>query len=260
MSPQAADADPNGRDLFLANIGLIEGIVRAVSRRHLLRRDEAAEFSGWVMERIVFQDYAIFRKFQGRSSLATYLHAAVGYLYLDYRNEQWGRWRPSAWARRNGPIARKLEELVHRDGCPVAEAVRMVKHGGCTLSERELLQLANAIPPRPPRTAVSLGSLGEHEDPAAEMSADPPDQELGLRVRAALRAAVGQLAAADCLILRLHFLDGMSVADISRALALDQKALYRRIEAIEADLQKKIEAAGISRALVRELLEDGLPD
>jgi hypothetical protein len=50
------------------------------------------------------------------------------------------------------------------------------------------------------------------------------------------------------------------VADIARALHLDQKRLYRTIERLLARIGERLDAEGISRADARELFADGTFD
>ena len=56
------------------------------------------------------------------------------------------------------------------------------------------------------------------------------------------------------MIMRMHFADGFSVADVARALGLEQKPLYRRLERLRKLLRTYLEAEGIDGAEVREAL------
>jgi hypothetical protein len=48
-------------------------------------------------------------------------------IFLDYRNRLWGKWRPSAEAKRLGPTAILIERLVARDGWAVDQVIEMVR-------------------------------------------------------------------------------------------------------------------------------------
>ncbi|MGH8186413.1 MAG: hypothetical protein ACREUC_07605, partial [Steroidobacteraceae bacterium] len=76
--------------------------------------------------KLIEHDYAVLRRFEGASSLRTYLTVVLHRVLLDQRNREWGRWRPSAAAYRNGPLAVRLERLVTRDGLTPAEAIAAV--------------------------------------------------------------------------------------------------------------------------------------
>jgi hypothetical protein len=79
-------------------------------------------------------------------------------------------------------------------------------------------------------------------------------------VQAALDRVRQTLPAEDGLILKMRFEDAVPVADIARALHLNQKRLYRSIEILLAMLRKRLEAEGISRQEVGSLFADGALD
>jgi DNA-directed RNA polymerase specialized sigma24 family protein len=56
---------------------------------------------------------------------------------------------------------------------------------------------------------------------------------------------MAQLAPEDQMIVRMHFVDGRSLADVSRTLGLEQKPLYRRVKKLRETLRKFVEAEGI---------------
>src|SRR5688572_33281588 len=88
--------------LYLENLRSIERIAAFVARRNHLSADEAAEFIQEVRVRLLDDNYAIIRKFEGRSSLTTYLTTVINHLFHQCRVEMWGKWRPSAEAKRLG--------------------------------------------------------------------------------------------------------------------------------------------------------------
>ena len=92
-APQALVVDPERT--FLDNLVTIDRVIAVITRRHSLSAAEAEEFASWARARLIDGNYAVLRKFGGRSSLATYLSVVIGNLFLDYRNSIWGRWRPS---------------------------------------------------------------------------------------------------------------------------------------------------------------------
>jgi RNA polymerase sigma factor for flagellar operon FliA len=243
--------------LFLANLPATERILSALARRYALPSDAAEEFSAWTKLRLIENDYAILAKFRGESSLPTYLTVVLTMLFREYRVREWGRWRPSAAALRGGSLAIRLETLVNRDGMPVVEAGQLLRTSGeTTLSDRELAGIASQFPMRTPLRPVQAieppkeiaGSaraeeLVESTEAAAEASA----------AKRALDHALEALPLEDRLIVRMHYLESMSIADIARGLKLPQKPLYRRLERALSVLRAGLERAGISREHVREL-------
>src|SRR2546426_3629620 len=108
--------------LFLSELALIERVIAWVCARRCLRGAEAEDFWSTVKLRLIENDYEILGRFEGRSSLKTYMTVVVHRLYLDYQTQRFGKWRPSAEARRLGPVALRLELLLYRDGLTFEEA------------------------------------------------------------------------------------------------------------------------------------------
>jgi RNA polymerase sigma factor (sigma-70 family) len=244
--------------LLLENLGTVEQVVTYVARRHRLSRDEAEELSSAVKLKLVDRDYEVLRKYEGRSSLRTYLTAVVHRHFLDERIARWGKWRPSMQARRLGPVAVLLDRLLTRDGMSVEEASEVLRtNHGVVSSRNEVDALAKQLPSR-----VTRRFLGE-EALAAFATADP-QQDTALqdtqqipeadRIEQALAAALDQLPADERLMLKLQFHDGHRVSTISRLLGLDQKALYRKIERIKLVLRLALEARGVTREQVTAIL------
>ena len=85
---------------FLAQLDTVDRVVAFVCRRHRLSPDESDDFRSVARVKLLEHDYAILRAFEGRSSIQTYLTVVIQRLFLDYRISAWGKWRPSAEARR----------------------------------------------------------------------------------------------------------------------------------------------------------------
>jgi DNA-directed RNA polymerase specialized sigma24 family protein len=97
------------------------------------------------------------------------------------------------------------------------------------------------------------------EGPSSDVNVVRAEQEfLAKRVQAALDRARQSLDPEHQLVLRMRFEDAVSVADIARALHLNQKRLYRTIEQLLARIGADLEAEGISRSDVSALLSDGV--
>src|SRR5262245_50618041 len=98
-TPLLSDAGMNRQAAFLSNLGTIERIITTICRRYLLAHDDCDDFGSYVKIRLMDEDYAVFAKFQGRSSLPTYLMVVIRNCFRDHRSARWGRWRASAEAR-----------------------------------------------------------------------------------------------------------------------------------------------------------------
>jgi RNA polymerase sigma factor for flagellar operon FliA len=234
---------------FLAALPAIDRIITILGRRHGLADADLEDFSSWSKARLIESDYAVFRKFGGKSSLETYLSVVLANLLKDFRNSRWGRWRPSAMARRLGAVAIRLETMLYRDGVPVREATEVFRGRG--VAETEVRSLVSRIPVRVKTREVAIDAAIDTE-PASL----PPVEEADGTAQT-VQAALQELPAEDQVIVRMRFWDDFSVADIARALGLEQKPLYRRLEGIQAQLGLQLVARGINRARVAEMLTRG---
>jgi RNA polymerase sigma factor (sigma-70 family) len=248
--------------LFLANLPVIDAVVEHVCRRHHLAAVEADDFASEVRLHFIERNYEPLRKFEGRSSLRTYLTVVVQHLFLDYRNRQWRKWRPSAEAKRRGPLAILLERLVARDGWTFEQAVEMLRTNHGVEVDETLRGLYEKLTERAP--ARQFVAESDAEDVAS--GAAPPDANvlraehgfLARRVQTALERARQTLTPEERLILKMRFEDSVPVADIARALHLNQRRLYRTIEQLLARLRQGLEAEGLDRDEVRALFADGV--
>jgi RNA polymerase sigma factor for flagellar operon FliA len=254
----------NHAEQFEAELPLIERVIAFVARRRRMSDEEAEEFSSTVRLRLIENDYEILRKYEGRSSLQTYLTVVVQRAALDFRVSRWGKWRPSADARRLGDVAVLLERLTVRDGHPFGEAcVLMRERHGVTLSDRELDELVASLPSRATRRVVEDTNL--EATPAATPGSDHlvetgERRANAMRTQSVLDACLAQLPAQERLLVRLRFDEGLSVAAIAKALRLDQKPLYRRFEAVLRRLREDMEAAGVSGEEAMRLVGDSAVD
>ena len=246
----AADSETHHYEaMFVSNLEVVESVIHFVCQRQKLSGSEAEEFDSEVKVRLVDHDYEVFRKFQHRSSLRTYLTIVIQRIYLDFRNHLWGKWRPSAEAQRLGPVAVRLETLMARDGFSFDQACEYLRtNEHVAASDSDLDAIVVRLPARARRAMV-----GEQELEAVADTTSGVDERLisnerradARRILDALKGAMRSLSDQDRVILRLRFQDGLKVADIARALHVDQKVLYRRFDGLLRQLRAALEAAGI---------------
>jgi RNA polymerase sigma factor (sigma-70 family) len=243
---------PGPSDILLEKLSLIEQILVSICHRKGMRPEEIEEFSSVVKLHLVENDYAIIRAFRGRSSFATYIAAVITRLLLDHRNREWGKWRSSAEATRLGETAVLLEKLLYRDQRSHEEAMAalVAKYPKITRAEAEAL--VARIPPRVRRRRVDIDDAASEathpESAAAERT------ETAMLVSSEICNFIDHLSDDDQLLIRLRFDSEMTVADIARALHLDQGVLYRRLYQLFADLRKCLESAGFRAQDVTDLI------
>lgn len=227
---------------------LFEQVLSTVSRRRCISDDEGEEFVSWARERFVTSRETIFERFRGEGKATTYLTVVVVNLLRDFRRERWGKWRPSAAANRLGPVAIRLEQLTSRDGFSLEEAVESLRRNeGVRESAEQLRSIAARLPVRIGRRfegdeALQHVAAGDRADRRVEAL---EARRTAAQVERALEASLGRLESEDRLILQLHIAKGFTIADVSRALHLDQKPLYRRVPQLLLRLRCDLESCGI---------------
>lgn len=243
---------------FVQNLDLINRIVAFVCRRNHLSPTDSDEFASHVRFKLLEDDYAVLRKFEERSSLSTYLTTVIKRLFFQYRVQLWGKWRPSAEAKRLGEKAITLERMLTRDDYTLDEAVAVLTTGNDPLYTRaEIEALYLRLPVRQPRP-VLVGEIGV-PDIAAPVAADDgvmqKHRECTARaVSHAIDEAIASMDSEDRVILRMRFWYGKKVPDIAATLHIDQKKLYKRIDHLIVGLRVVLEGAGIARDDIGDLL------
>ncbi|HSF14702.1 MAG TPA: sigma-70 family RNA polymerase sigma factor [Vicinamibacteria bacterium] len=244
-----------GRDLFSSQLGMIQNLIRAISRNGRLTHEDAADFASFVMLKLIEKDYARLRKFKGRSTLRTYLTVVIQRLLLDYRTAKLGKWRPSMRARRLGAVAMKLEELLWRDGYTFQEAVHVLHWNWQVALDREALWcLATHLPPRRSGKLVGLETARELAVSTGTPAADLEDRELSNALLAAISKGLSSLSDTERLALQLRFERGLTAQEIGAHLHLPPQAVYRQVERSLKRLRKRLERNGVRENHVRRVL------
>ena len=245
-------------DLFLQNLDLIDRIAAFVSRRNHVPPCEAEDFNSHVRFKLIEGNYAIIRKFEGRSSFATYLTTVIQRLYFQYRVQMWGKWRPSAEAKRLGDKGIAIERLLTRDGYTYGEVIEMLTTGTApAFTRREIEAIHARLPVRQPRP-VLVSESASSDMPAREL----PDagligaerQHVARAAYAVLDRAIGDMSTEERTILRMRFASSLKVPEIATALSIDAKKLYKRIDKLLVFLRGTLERAGIDRRVLDDIL------
>jgi len=236
----------------------IDRVIEYVCGRQRLTIDDAEEFAGEVRLRLVENDYAVLRRHEGRSKLSTYLVVVVHRLLLDYRIRSWGKWRPSAEARRAGPVGIALDELMTRDDLPFDEALAVLAAKFEHVDRGSLERLAAALPHRTRRRFEPEGALVHlpSQDASPDMGLEQREaQALADRLVGSIRTHASHLDATDQLLLRLRFEDGRTVQEIATILRVEAKPLYRRIERLLDEIRRLLESDGVTAGDVQDVLQ-----
>jgi RNA polymerase sigma factor (sigma-70 family) len=238
-----APEDP-ASSLFCLHHALIQDVVRRVIRRRRLKYQDAEDFTGTVLVRLLEDDCAVLRRFEGRSSVRTFLARVIDRMLLDYRIEQWGKWRPSARARRLGKVAIQLETLIARDGLTFAEAAESLRTNYLVDQTVDELWVLNAqLPPRHRRRVVPCRQL--ESLPATGYSPEEIVSRPGSRALEALRVALATLSADDRNLITQRFERDLRLAQLAELRGVPQKQFYRDFSALLRQIRARLEEQGV---------------
>jgi RNA polymerase sigma factor for flagellar operon FliA len=234
--------------LYLQHLEAINRIAERLCKRNGVFGADAEDFASEVRLRLLEDDYAVIRKHRGDSSMTTFLTVVISNLFRDYRIKMWGKWRPSAEARRLGDAAVLLETAMYRDGRSFEEACNWLEQSGRgPVNRKELRTIAERLPVRTPRRIEGEDQLSEVESPAltngALLAAERRQQLETLH--GAVARTIATLDSEDQLIIRLRFYEGFSIAEVARGLRLPQKPLYPRITRLLQTLSTALTREGI---------------
>jgi RNA polymerase sigma factor (sigma-70 family) len=257
LVPRAPTPPPSsGRppeEVFLENLPVIREIISHCGRR--FSPQDAEDFSGTVMCRLIEYDYKVIREFRGRSNFRTYLTVAIKRMLLDYQNHLWGKWHYSAEAKRLGPIAMRLEALLYRDWYSFDEACRVILGKDPKISRQELEALEAKLPYRIPRRFVGVEPLETEADrqPGPHERAEAKERGIvSRRVFGIVHQCIKALPPEDQVLVWMRM--ELSVANIARLRRVDQKPLYRRLDKIYEKLQKDLARHGVRRQDIEAIL------
>lgn len=237
-------------ELLTSQYQLIERVIAYTARRFHLNDTDSQEFHSHVLLKLVENDYQIFKKWRRHSSLRTYLTTVIHHLCQDFRTAQWGKWRPSAEARRLGPLATLLERLITRDGYTFSQACEILRtNHRVEASDAELEEILARLPVRTPRKWVDDSELATIPSDGVSAESAVMQAEAGevrTRLLAALERALATLEPQDRLMVQWRFWSDTTVANISRALGWEQSKLYPRLRQLFAGLRAQLEAEGFA--------------
>ena len=248
----------HARELLEANLAVVDRAIDAVCAHASLSGADAEDFSSSVKVALLENECAIVRQWEGRSSFATYVTVVVRRLLVDHWRSA-GRWYASAEARRQGEAAVLLERLIARDRRTPEEAFGIVREAYPHVTATQLAAIAAVLPKRAPRPRLVPLAEEDGERIAAAQRADDgvTDFDAGRRAQQAsrvVRQAMQAMSAEDRTILRLRYVDEVTIAGIARAMGLAQRPLYRRIEALLATLRAALDRTGLDASSIADLI------
>lgn len=255
--PTAAVPLPDPRSWLQDNFDQVRLLVARVARRRRIPVQDREEILSQLWTHLTRDDYRVLRGYRGASHVHTYIAVVAERLLLDWRTAKWGKWRPSAEAKRLGARAMLFERLVCRDGCSIERAHRiLVETTGATIGRAAAERLV-ARGPHVRRRFIEIDKVRLMADHASDPWMSLVDQHrdrAGQRLGRCLERVLQRLPAGDQVLLRMRHEQGLRVSQIAAMLGTDQKKLYRRLSAIHSDLGAALTALGVSPGDVAEVV------
>lgn len=244
-----ADTSMTSRDQLNNHLGYIESQCRRAVRRlsggspafsEIDLENESLELFNRVIDRVRENDYAMIRRFDGRSRFTTYLTALISRQAVEEIRRRRGRSRARQRAQTLGRLGLNLFEKIFSRGLNISEALRemqMEKNPG--ISEEQLLRMTDHIIGRNGVPSPFIISMGEPPDCPDSSGRTPENLALEREQREQLSEAVNllrrELSGSDRLLLRLRFPPDMEssprkASEIATMLQISRKAVYRRLD------------------------------
>lgn len=231
----------------------LSAAVAVVARRRRLSAEQRDDLLSYAVCRLLERNV-------GRGDITSiadcpgaYLRRVVDRLWIDLTNELWGRWRPSAGARRMGKTGVELDRLIRREGLAACEAVPIAEHRSSRRRGRDTLyRLARKLRPKPRRVSITA------VDPASD---DRPDRRLGRKeegesLRRALRMLREEMERLDDLSRRVlsgKYLEQLTAGRLGRELDLDDRSVYRIAYRALGILRQRLQARGVDPGIVEHV-------
>ena len=246
----------DAEEFYRQHLTVIGQIALSVCRRNGVDDHDAEDFASDIRLKLCDDDYAVIRKFQGKSSFTTYLTVVINKAFLDHRRRIWGKWTPSSQAKRLGVAGILLEQLVYRDGCSFDAACRILEQKlGAATDPRRLRTMLAKLPRRSPRRFEGddgLSAVPSPDGADSQLLTAERDEQVAMAEKA-LKKALGNLPDEDRAVIRMLYYEGMSIADTARGLQIEQKRLYPRIKLLLSSLRKTLKSERISADILEDL-------
>jgi len=243
-------------------------LINAMAEKRFGREAVAAEAALFVLEALRKEDWKILRAFSGKASFGTYLRSVVFRLLEDFSRRKYGRLQPPSWLRRLGGIWLLLYSYLCLERLTIAEAVEMSHQRFQARTKAEIERAAREIKRR-------ITDCGSHQMIEVELDEGGlPDAEEGRRRRpeemlerhqrlellqAVWAAAMTpgdfeksspagkvdfpfQLTSQEKLLIRMRYVDGLTVAKIAALLGCSRHRINGRLRRLLMRLRRVLEA------------------
>ena len=234
---------------------LILQVIRLLESEH----DSIADSYLFVCEQLSQNRFRRLRKFEpeGKASFSTWLRVVVRNLCLDWRRHEFGRHRVFESVKSLASLDQQVFQCIFRRGLSVSETYLTLRPAYPDLQEEQIeaaqLRLDSLLTPRqrwllrterPEILRESATSENEGEGIHEQLPDPRPDPEKWAAIQQeqdALAKAVKKLPAADRLLVRLRYEQGLTLGKVAELTGLkDAQTSDRRIRSILDTLREEL--------------------
>ncbi|MGK5092477.1 sigma-70 family RNA polymerase sigma factor [Deltaproteobacteria bacterium TL4] len=236
----------------------IEKVIKNIASRHHMNQEEVEEFTSEVHVKLVENDYAIIRSFNGKSAFKTYLFTIFGRFFVDFLRSRKGRWRPSRESLKIGPVAVKLEELVYKERHSYEEAYRiLIINYQFQINIADFQKLVSTLKRTPP--------IRGEEQASVAVSVDDADPEF-VFTHSQFQSKMEKLyhlmgimvqdieKEEERFILKMRFESGYSITQIALLLGKNRSHINFLLNALLKRFRTEILSSGITLEDAKEVL------
>lgn len=251
------DAEPAWSEFLEAYAPLILQVCRFLERD----ADHATDCFLFVCEHLVANRFARLRRYrpEGPASFPTWLRAVVRNLCLDWRRKQFGRTRAFESVERMSLIERQIFQCRFEDQLSREETYSLLHLGHPDVTEEQFIEIEERITASvssrqqwllSARRAEAVGELAlapaTEDQPGLDVPDARPSPEivaLERELSAMLAGAVARLSKQEQLLLKLRFVQGLTLADVARLTGMaNAQQADRRLRELLARLRSAVGA------------------
>lgn len=227
--------------------------------------NEALELSNRVLDTLQRNDYRVLKEFKGNSRLTTYLTAIISRHAVDLIRKKLGRDREKERAKEWGDVGLLVYQRVIKNGYPLGDVFNELRTNGTfSGSMEELETMVHKIKGKNPHTPHSSNgnsvvkngkTINENEYVIPDTKGDPQEilmeKQRKEKIHQVLQSIIAPLSGEERLLLRMRFPaheeeKPKSVEQVSHALGITQKAVYKRITRLMKKCRDKLQQEGVT--------------
>lgn len=255
----------NLKQIFKANLDLINKIIDSLAFRWNMQPDETEEMRSEVYERIIGDEYRIFRRFESKTVLRSFLTLSIRNICHDLHRKRHGRWRPSSKSKQLGIFGIKMDELLNLRQYTVEEACELIltdyqDHQNPAPEKDELLIIASQLKTK--QKSIEIHPDESHWDSFAQADATAEEELLIAEIaqkKAILDRSIesvnNTLSDEECLIFMLYFKDGCKISSIARMMNEKRHRIDLKLNQLLKTFKNQIVEAGLSDEEIKEILD-----